>query len=53
MAPRTLKFPFSDLLPPLSTEEFEALKASIKAEGIRAPIDVDEVGNVLDGFHRA
>jgi len=39
-------------LPPLSTDEFEALKADILANGIRDPIVVDEDGNILDGHHR-
>ncbi len=43
---------YAELLPPLSTQEYDALKASIKAEGIRIPIVVDEDGNILDGFHR-
>lgn len=47
-----LKQPYRDLLPPLSTEEFEALKADIKANGVLAPILVDEDGNILDGHHR-
>lgn len=47
-----LKKPFADLLPPLSTEQFAALKADIKANKVRQPIDVDESGNILDGHHR-
>lgn len=47
-----LKQPFADLLPPLSTEQQAALKADIKAHGVRQPIDVDEDGNILDGHHR-
>ena len=43
---------FSDLLPPLSTEEYAALKADIAANGVRVPIDVDEDGSILDGHHR-
>lgn len=43
---------FSELLPPLSTDEFASLRSSIKAEGVRVPIVVDEAGNVLDGRHR-
>jgi len=41
-----------DLLPPLSTEEFAALKADIKANGVLHPVLVDENGSVLDGRHR-
>lgn len=40
------------LLPELSEEEYEALKADIAAKGIQVPIEVDEEGNVLDGYHR-
>lgn len=43
---------FDDLLPPLSTEEFDALRADIKANGVLHPIFVDENGEVLDGRHR-
>lgn len=43
---------FSSLLPPLSTEEFEALGASIEADGVREPIIVDSKGDILDGHHR-
>ncbi|MFY1688818.1 ParB N-terminal domain-containing protein [Plantactinospora sp. WMMB782] len=41
------------LLPPLSAEEYAALRADIEAHGIRVPVDVDEAGQVLDGHHRA
>jgi hypothetical protein len=41
------------LLPPLSAEEYEALKADIAEHGLQYPIIVDEDGNVLDGHHRA
>ena len=44
--------PFDCLLPPLAASEFEALKASIKKEGVRDPILVDEEGQILDGHHR-
>ena len=47
-----MKNPFADLLPPLSTEEFAALRDSIKADGVRYPVFKDETGNVLDGHHR-
>ena len=46
-----LKKRFANILPPLSGDEFAALKASCK-RGIRDPILVDEDGNVLDGHHR-
>jgi len=40
------------LLPDLSTDEFTALKESIKQNGILVPIEKDEAGNILDGHHR-
>lgn len=48
----SLKTPYADLLPLLSTEEYEALKADIKANGVQFPVMVDEVGNILDGHNR-
>lgn len=48
----SLATPYRDLLPPLTTEEREALRASIALEGVREPVMVDEEGNVLDGHHR-
>lgn len=41
------------LLPRLSDEEYDALKADIAENGVRVPIDVDENGTILDGHHRA
>lgn len=41
-----------ELLPPLTTDEMNALKANIKANGVRDPIIVDEDGEILDGHHR-
>lgn len=46
------KTPYADLLPPLSTEEFEALKSDIKERGVLQPILVDEDDNILDGHNR-
>lgn len=43
---------YRDLLPPLSSEEFAALRADIEANGVRAAVFVDEEGDVLDGHHR-
>ncbi len=41
------------LLPDLSPDEYEALKADIAANGVRVPVVVDaESGAVLDGHHR-
>jgi len=47
-----LKTPYVDLLPPLASHEFEALKADIKLRGVLQPILIDEDGNILDGHHR-
>lgn len=49
---KSFKTPFADLLPPLSTDEFSALKASIAVDGVRAPVFLDEDENVLDGHNR-
>jgi len=40
------------LLPPLSKEELENLRESIKEKGVLIPIVVDENGIVIDGHHR-
>jgi hypothetical protein len=40
-------------LPRLTDDEYTALKVDITENGIRVPIDVDELGVVLDGHHRA
>src|SRR5680860_1027216 len=40
------------LLPNLSSTEYETLKADIEANGIRVPVEVDESGRILDGHHR-
>lgn len=40
------------LLPPLTVEEYAALRDDIKAHGVLATIDVDENGVILDGHHR-
>lgn len=42
-----------ELLPPLTTDEFAALKADIKANGVHDPIVVDDDGEILDGHHRS
>lgn len=47
-----LKTPYKDLVPPLSTTEFEVLRADIKANGVRVPVETDEDNNILDGHHR-
>jgi ParB-like chromosome segregation protein Spo0J len=40
------------VMPPLSPEAYEALKADIQKDGVKIPKDVDEEGNILDGFSR-
>lgn len=47
-----LTTPYEHLLPPLSGTEFDALKVSIKREGVREPLLIDELGAILDGHHR-
>jgi hypothetical protein len=49
---RRLKKPFKNLLPPLSREEFSALRASIKDHGVLDPVVMDEHDAVLDGHNR-
>ena len=47
------KTPFADLLPPLSEDEFEALKARIEEDGgVMDAVVLDDEGNVLDGHTR-
>jgi N6-adenosine-specific RNA methylase IME4 len=48
-APNKSKYQF---LPPLSDNEYEALKADIAERGIMVPVEYDQDGNVLDGHHR-
>jgi hypothetical protein len=40
------------LMPPLSGEEYQALKNDIRRRGVLVPIEKDENGNTLDGHHR-
>src|SRR5690606_21604024 len=40
------------LLPSLSPDEYEALKADIAARGVQVPVEYDEHGKILDGHHR-
>jgi site-specific DNA-methyltransferase (adenine-specific) len=40
------------VIPPLSADDFGALMADIAEHGIQAPVEVDEEGRILDGFHR-
>ncbi len=39
-------------LPPLSDDEYEALKISIRKSGVLIPVVLDEEGEILDGHHR-
>ena len=39
-------------LPPLSREEYAALKSSIEEAGVLVPVERDMAGDVLDGHHR-
>ena len=39
-------------LPPLSEDEYAALKEDIRVNGLTYPIQVDENGNIIDGHHR-
>lgn len=41
------------VMPPLSPEEYAALRADIERHGILVPIVVDQDGVILDGHHRA
>jgi ParB-like chromosome segregation protein Spo0J len=40
------------LLPDLTEDEYEALKADIAERGVQVPVERDETGAVLDGHHR-
>lgn len=39
-------------MPPLSGDEYEALRADIATRGVLVPVEVDENGAILDGHHR-
>jgi hypothetical protein len=39
-------------LPELAPDEYEALKADIRTNGVLVPVEVDEHGTTLDGHHR-
>ena len=40
------------VMPELTAEEYAELKADIASRGVMIPIEYDEAGNVLDGYHR-
>ena len=44
--------PYALMLPPLTEDEYRALKADIEEHGIVYPIVIDEEDKVLDGVHR-
>jgi hypothetical protein len=44
--------PYALLLPPLTGEEYAALKADITEHGVLYPVILDGDGRVLDGVHR-
>lgn len=40
------------VMPDLTEEEYEALKQDIAERGVQIPVEYDEDGNILDGYHR-
>lgn len=40
------------VMPELTPEEYAELRADIAERGVMIPIEYDEQGNVLDGYHR-
>ena len=48
----TINPEYESIVPPLSEEDYEALKKSIKENGLRLPIFITEYGVILDGHHR-
>src|SRR5271169_4310844 len=40
------------VMPALPAEDYEALKADIAARGVMVAIELDEYGNILDGYNR-
>jgi len=40
------------VMPPLSADEYAALKADIAERGVQVPVSLDQAGRVLDGHHR-
>jgi ParB-like chromosome segregation protein Spo0J len=40
------------VMPSLSSEEYEALKAAIAENGVEVPVVIDTDGNIVDGHHR-
>lgn len=40
------------VMPELTPEEYNELKNDIQERGVMVPIEFDEAGNILDGYHR-
>jgi N6-adenosine-specific RNA methylase IME4/ParB-like chromosome segregation protein Spo0J len=40
------------VMPELSESEYQELKADIEERGVQVPVELDEEGNILDGYHR-
>jgi DNA modification methylase/ParB-like chromosome segregation protein Spo0J len=40
------------VMPALTDEEYAELKADIAARGVMVPVEYDEFGNIIDGYHR-
>lgn len=40
------------VMPPLSDDDYANLRADIEARGVLVPVEMDELGNILDGHHR-
>ncbi|MCB1394269.1 MT-A70 family methyltransferase, partial [Nitrobacter sp.] len=40
------------VMPPLSADEYAALRDDIAARGVLVPVEYDETGEILDGHHR-
>ena len=43
---------YANLVPPLSTKEYESLKEDIKQNNIQIPVVTNQDGDILDGHHR-
>lgn len=52
IAPDTSQDAKYQLMPPLSDDEYKALKDDIRRRGVAVPIELDEDGYILDGHHR-
>lgn len=40
------------VMPALSADEYQELKADIARRGVLVPVELDDAGNILDGHHR-